>query len=375
MKIGIVCYPTFGGSGVVATELGKYLAKHGHQVHFITYSQPHRLDYFNENIFYHEVVIASYPLFEYPPYELSLASKMVDVVKHEKLDLLHVHYAIPHASAAYMAKQILKSYGINIPVITTLHGTDITLVGKDASLEPVVTFSINQSDGVTAVSEDLKRDTLEHFNITNHIEVIPNFIDMDRFKKQKKEHFRKAICPFDEKLLVHASNFRAVKRVEDVILVFDQVRKIIPSKLLLVGDGPERNNLEKLCRDLGACNDIRFLGKMEAVEEILSVCDVFMMPSEKESFGLAALEAMACEVPVISTNTGGLPELNIHGQTGFMSNIGDIDDMVKNTLTLLDDKNLPTFKKNALARAHEFDVEIIGPKYIAYYNKVGNFEF
>jgi L-malate glycosyltransferase len=370
MNIGIVCYPTFGGSGVVATELGKYLASQGHHVHFITYSQPHRLDFFNENISYHEVVISSYPLFQYPPYELALASKMVDVVKHEKLDLLHVHYAIPHASAAYMAKQILKSQGVHIPVITTLHGTDITLVGKDASYEPVVTFSINQSDGVTAVSEDLKRDTLKHFNITQHIEVIPNFIDVKRFKKQGKEHFKKAICPNGEKLMVHASNFRAVKRVEDIIYVFDKVRKEIPVKLLLVGDGPERMKLEQLCRDLGTCNDIRFLGKMDAVEEILSVSDVFIMPSETESFGLAALEAMACEVPVISTNTGGLPELNIHGVTGFMSNVGDIDDMVKNVITLLDDKALPEFRKNALARAKEFDVEVIGPRYIRFYQQV-----
>lgn len=372
MNIGIVCYPTFGGSGVVATELGKYLASQGHKVHFITYSQPHRLDFFNENIYYHEVVISSYPLFEYPPYELALASKMVDVVKHEKLDLLHVHYAIPHASAAYMAKQILRTQGVHIPVITTLHGTDITLVGKDASYEPVVTFSINESDGVTAVSEDLKRDTLKHFNIKQHIEVIPNFIDVKRFKKQGKEHFKKAICPNGEKLMVHASNFRAVKRVEDIIYVFDKVRKQIPVKLLLVGDGPERMKLEQLCRDLGTCNDIRFLGKMEAVEEILSVSDVFIMPSEKESFGLAALEAMACEVPVISTNTGGLPELNIHGKTGFMSNVGDIDDMVKNVITLLDDKMLPEFRKNALARAKEFDVEVIGPLYVDFYKKVAN---
>jgi L-malate glycosyltransferase len=372
MKIGIVCYPTFGGSGVVATELGKYLSKNGHQVHFITYSQPHRLDFFNENIFYHEVVISSYPLFEYPPYELALASKMVDVVKYEKLDLLHVHYAIPHASAAYMAKQILKSQNIVIPVITTLHGTDITLVGKDASYEPVVTFSINQSDGVTAVSEDLKQDTYKHFNITNDIEVIPNFVDISRFRKQGKEHFKKAICPNGEKLIVHASNFRAVKRIQDVILVFDQVRKQIPSKLLLVGDGPERMKLEQLCRELDTCADIRFLGKMEAVEEILSVSDVFMMPSEKESFGLAALEAMACEVPVISTNTGGLPELNVHGVTGFMSNVGDVEDMVKNTIALLDDSVLPVFKKNALARAKEFDVDVIGPRYVDYYEKVVN---
>lgn len=370
MKIGIVCYPTFGGSGVVATELGKALAGEGHEVHFITYTQPARLDFISENLYYHEVPISSYPLFEYPPYELALASKMVNVVKYEQLDLLHVHYAIPHASAAYMAKQILKTQGIYIPVVTTLHGTDITLVGKDPSYEPVVTFSINESDGVTAVSENLKQDTYKHFNITKEIEVIPNFIDLDRFKKQKKEHFKKAIAPHGEKLLIHTSNFRKVKRIEDVIRVFYEVHKQIPSKLLLVGDGPERTAMESLCRQLDTCDDVRFLGKLDAVEEVLSVCDLFVMPSEKESFGLAALEAMACEVPVISTNVGGIPELNIHGKTGFMSNIGDVADMVKNALYILKDENLPIFKKNAIERAKEFDVAAIRPKYEAFYEKV-----
>jgi len=370
IKIGIVCYPTFGGSGVVATELGKALAKEGHRVHFITYSQPTRLDFFNENLFYHEVDIRTYPLFEYPPYELALASKMVDVVKHEKLDILHVHYAIPHASAAYMAKQILKTENLEIPVITTLHGTDITLVGKDASYEPVVTFSINASDGITAVSEDLKKDTYEHFKILKDIEVIPNFIDLERFKKQKKEHFRKAICPDGERLLVHTSNFRKVKRVGDVVRLFYNIRKEIPSKLLLVGDGPERSNTEQLCRELGTCDDIRFLGKLEAVEEVLSVADLFIMPSEKESFGLAALEAMACEVPVISTNTGGLPELNIHGQTGYLSDVGDIEDMTNNALKILNEKNLSQFKSNALKRAKEFDISNILPLYEDMYRKV-----
>lgn len=370
MKIGIVCYPTFGGSGVVATELGKALAKVGHKIHFITYSQPTRLDFFNENLFYHEVDIRSYPLFEYPPYELALASKMVDVVKYEKLDLLHVHYAIPHASAAYMAKQILNTEGIDIPVVTTLHGTDITLVGKDPSYAPVVTFSINASDGVTAVSEDLKKDTYLHFKILKDIAVIPNFIDLERFKKQKKEHFKKAICPNDEKLVVHTSNFRKVKRVDDVVRIFNNLRKEIPVKLLLVGDGPERSNIEVLCRELGTCDDIRFLGKLEAVEEVLSVADLFIMPSEKESFGLAALEAMACEVPVISTNAGGLPELNINGKTGFLSKIGDIDDMTKNALYILDDKNLPTFKHNALERAKEFDITNIMPMYEDFYRHI-----
>ncbi len=367
MKIGIVCYPTYGGSGVVATELGKLLASKGHQVHFITYSQPQRLDFFSENLFYHEVRIEPYPLFDYAPYELALASKMVDVVKHEKLDLLHVHYAIPHASAAYMAREILKTQGISIPIITTLHGTDITLVGRDPSYEPVVTFSINQSDGVTAVSESLKQDTLSHFKITKDIRVIPNFIDASRFKKQKKDHFKMAICPNGEKLLVHTSNFRMVKRVEDVLAVFDGVRKQLPTKLLMVGDGPERARMEQICRDMNACNDIRFLGKLDVVEEVLSVSDLFIMPSEKESFGLAALEAMACEVPLISTNTGGVPELNIQGVTGFLSDVGDVEDMIKNALYILKDENLTTFKKNALKRAKEFEGEAILPQYLDYY--------
>lgn len=370
MKIGIVCYPTFGGSGVVATELGKALAELGNQVHFITYSQPHRLDFFHENIFYHEVTVKSYPLFEFAPYEVILASKIVDVVKHEKLDLVHVHYAIPHASAAFMAREILKSHGVYLPIITTLHGTDITLVGKDPSFAPVVAFCINQSDGVTAVSEDLKKDTFEHFEINREIEAIPNFIDVSRFSKQKKDHFKKAICPNDEKLIVHTSNFRAVKRVEDVVDVFNIVRKTVPSKLLLVGDGPERILIESKCRELDISNDVRFLGKLDAVEEVLSVADLFIMPSEKESFGLAALEAMACEVPVISSNAGGLPELNIQGKTGFLSNVGDVADMAKNAIFILDDANLPQFRINALNRAKEFDSNNIVPKYLKYYQQV-----
>ncbi len=313
IKIGIVCYPTFGGSGVVATELGKALAKEGHKVHFITYSQPSRLDFLNENLFYHEVDFRSYPLFEYPPYELALASKMVSVVKNEGLDLLHVHYAIPHASAAYMAKQILQSQGIFIPVVTTLHGTDITLVGKDASYEPVVTFSINQSDGVTAVSSDLRRQTYEYFKINNDIDVIPNFIDLDKFKKQKKDHFKKAICPKGEALIVHTSNFRKVKRIPDVLKIFANIHAVLPAKLLMIGDGPERTKAEAQSKELNIEGDVRFLGKLESVEEVLSVADLFLLPSEKESFGLAALEAMACEVPLISSNAGGLPELNVQG--------------------------------------------------------------
>jgi N-acetyl-alpha-D-glucosaminyl L-malate synthase BshA len=370
IKIGIVCYPTFGGSGVVATELGKALAQEGHQVHFITYSQPSRLDFLNENLFYHEVDIRTYPLFEYPPYELALASKMVSVVKNEKLDLLHVHYAIPHASAAYMAKQILKTQGITIPVVTTLHGTDITLVGRDASYEPVVTFSINQSDGVTAVSEHLKKETYDYFKITNDIEVIPNFIDLEKFKKQKKDHFKKAICPNGESLIVHTSNFRKVKRIPDVMDVFHNIHKEIPAKLLMIGDGPERAIAENMSREFHIHDDVRFLGKLEAVEEVLSVADLFLMPSEKESFGLAALEAMACEVPVISTNIGGLPELNIQGKTGFLCNLGDVEDMTRKALFILDKNNLPSFKENALKRAQEFDIAKILPMYENYYAKV-----
>ncbi|MBL7865012.1 MAG: N-acetyl-alpha-D-glucosaminyl L-malate synthase BshA [Cyclobacteriaceae bacterium] len=370
MSIGIVCYPTFGGSGVVATELGKALAKEGHHVHFITYSQPSRLDFLNENLFYHEVDFRSYPLFEYPPYELALASKMVDVVKKEKLDLLHVHYAIPHASAAYMAKQILRSQGIVIPVVTTLHGTDITLVGKDPSYEPVVTFSINQSDGVTAVSEDLKRETYEHFKIENEIDVIPNFIDLDKFKKQKKDHFKKAICPNGESLVVHTSNFRKVKRIGDVVNIFANIHKEIPAKLLMIGDGPERAKAETMSRELNIEGDVRFLGKLESVEEVLSVADLFLMPSEKESFGLAALEAMACEVPLISSNAGGLPELNQQGITGFLSEVGDVADMSRKALFILDKNNLPAFKENALRRAREFDLANILPLYEQVYMRV-----
>ena len=371
MKIGIICYPTYGGSGVVATELGKALASAGHQVHFITYTQPPRLDFFNENIFFHEVSVASYPLFEYLPYESALASKMVDVTINEQLDLIHVHYAIPHASAAYLAKQILKYKGIHVPVITTLHGTDITLVGRDPSFEPVVTFSINESDGVTAVSESLKNDTYSEFEILSNIEVIPNFIDLERFKKQPKEHFKLAICPNGEKLLMHTSNFRKVKRIEDIIRVFAKVQKQIPSKLLLVGDGPERTGIEALCRDIGVYHDVRFLGKLDTIEEALSLADVFLLTSEKESFGLAALEAMACEVPVISSDAGGIPEVNIHGETGFVSHVGDIDDMVKNTVAILSDPILhKKMKKNALERAQEFDIKKILPLYEKYYEKI-----
>lgn len=371
MKIGIVCYPTFGGSGVVATELGKALADNGHQVHFITYNQPARLDFFSENLFYHEVSVSKYPLFDYPPYELALASRLVDVVRFEKLDVLHVHYAIPHASAAFMAKQILLTYGIYIPVVTTLHGTDITLVGKDRTYKPVVTFSINKSDGVTAVSQNLKEETYEFFEIENDIKVIPNFIDLNRFSLKAKDHFKKAIAPSGEKVLVHTSNFRKVKKTDDVIRIFAKVREKIPSKLLMVGDGGERSDCEQLCRDLNVCNDVRFLGKQDAIEEILSVSDLFLMPSQSESFGLAALEAMACSVPVISSNAGGLPELNLDGITGFLKDVGDVQGMAEKAIYILEDQaRLEQFKQNALARAKEFDLAKILPIYESYYAEV-----
>ena len=371
MKIGIVCYPTFGGSGVVATELGKALAANGHQIHFITYSQPARLDFFSENLYYHEVTISKYPLFDFPPYELALASKLVDVVRFEKLDVLHVHYAIPHASAAFMAKQILATYGIQIPVVTTLHGTDITLVGKDASYSPVVTFSINQSDGVTAVSNNLKEETLNYFDVKREIRVIPNFVDLSRFSLKPRQHFKQAIAPGDERILVHTSNFRKVKRTTDVIRIFKKVQEKIPSKLLMVGDGPERTHAEQLSRELGVDKDIRFLGKQDAIEEILSVSDLFIIPSGSESFGLAALEAMACKVPVISSNTGGLPELNIDGITGYLSDVGDVDSMAMNAIHILEDRDrLDRFKEAALERAKDFQLANIMPLYEQYYQKV-----
>ncbi|RVT98521.1 N-acetyl-alpha-D-glucosaminyl L-malate synthase BshA [Mucilaginibacter limnophilus] len=371
MKIGIVCYPTFGGSGVVATELGKALADRGHQVHFVTYNQPARLDLFSENLFYHEVSVSNYPLFDFPPYELALASRLVDVVRFEKLDVLHVHYAIPHASAAFMAKQILATYGIDIPFVTTLHGTDITLVGKDRTYNPVVTFSINKSDGVTAVSEHLRKDTYDFFDIQNEIKVIPNFIDLNRFSLKPKDHFRKAIAPNGEKILVHTSNFRKVKRTEDVVKIFAEVVKEVPARLLMVGDGGERSGCEQLARDLGVADQIRFLGKQDAIEEILSVSDLFLMPSQSESFGLAALEAMACKVPVISSNTGGLPELNVDGETGFLKDVGDVKGMAEAAIHILqDDDRLNTFKENALARAKVFDLQNILPEYENYYMQV-----
>jgi len=371
MNIGIVCFPSFGGSGVVATELGTYLAFQGHKIHFITYERPARLTFFHQNIYFHEVAPFKYPLFRYTPYETSLASKLVEVVEYQKLDILHVHYAIPHASVAYLAKQILASKGIVIPIITTLHGTDITLAGKDSSLKPVIEFSINNSDGVTCVSDYLKKTTHEHFNITREIDVIYNFIDFTKFSKTNKDHFKKVIAPNGEKIITHISNFRKVKRAEDTIHVFDIINKTIPSTLLLIGDGPERANLEEMCKEIGLCDNIRFLGKQEAIEDLLSVSDLFILPSSNESFGLAALEAMAIEVPVISTNIGGIPEVNIDGKTGFLCEVGDVETMAEKALEILsDEKKHRLFKKNAFNRAKEFDINKIVPQYLNLYEKV-----
>jgi N-acetyl-alpha-D-glucosaminyl L-malate synthase BshA len=370
MKIGIVCYPTFGGSGVLATELGKALAQKGHQVHFITYQQPVRLSGFTPNIFYHEVQVPTYPLFDYPPYETALASTMVDVIKNNNLDLLHVHYAIPHASAAYMAKQILKKEGKHIPVITTLHGTDITLVGRDKTYAPVVTFSINESDAITAVSQNLKEETFKHFKIEKEIEVIVNFVDVSRFTRKPIDAFKKVIAPNGERILLHASNFRKIKRVQDVVKIFAAVNKEIPSKLLFIGDGPERSTAEDLARELGVDDEIRFVGKQEQMEDILAIGDLFLLTSEYESFGLAALEAMAAGVPVVSTNAGGLSEINEHGITGFMSNVGDVEGMSMQALQILkDDDTLKRFKENAAAHAKLFDMQNIIPLYEKLYEK------
>ncbi len=371
MNIGIVCYPTFGGSGVVATELGKSLAESGHTVHFITYNRPIRLDLFSENIFYHEVRTKDYPLFDFVPYESALASTMVYVADYHKLDLFHVHYAVPHASVAFLARQILLSSGRYIPVVTTLHGTDITLVGRNASYEPVVKFSIHQSDGVTAVSEFLKQATYDNFEVDKDIEVIPNFIDIQRFHRHNKEHFKKMIAREGEKILIHTSNFRKVKRIKDVIRAFYQVQNHLEAKLLMVGDGPERRNAEELVRALGITDKVNFLGSQQAVEEIYSVSDLFLLPSETESFGLAALEAMACEVPVVSSNAGGIPELVVDGKTGFTSPIGDYEKMGKDAIHLLEDPS--RWKKYSLAakeHAINFSKELVVPKYENYYQEI-----
>lgn len=371
MNIGMVCFPTYGGSGVVATELGKALAKKGHKVHFMSYSQPFRLNLFDDNLFYHEVAVNDYPLFDYPPYESVLASKIVDVAVYEQLDILHVHYAIPHASVAYTAQQILKSKKINLPYVTTLHGTDITLVGRDPSFEPVIRFSLNHSNAITSVSESLKKDTLKTFKIDNKINVITNFINIEEYSQPFDYCHKKKYAPNDEKILVHVSNFRKVKRVEDVLHVFDRVRKEVPTKLILVGDGPERPAIDALCRQLNTCSDIINLGKITDPKEILSISDLFILPSETESFGLSALEAMAMKVPVISTNSGGLPEVNVEGKTGFLSNVGDVDDMAKNTLKLLQNEDLlNTFKENAFNHAQKFDINAILPQYEKLYKQV-----
>jgi len=374
MNIGIVCYPTFGGSGVLATELGKALADKGHNIHFITYQQPVRLSGFHTNIFYHEVRVPTYPLFDYPPYETALASTMVDVVLNNNVELLHVHYAIPHASAAYMAKQILAKRGKHIPVITTLHGTDITLVGRDKTYSPVVTFSMEESDALTAVSDNLREETYKNFTISKEIEVIHNFVDVERFHKKPVDAFKKIVAPRGEKILVHASNFRKVKRVGDVINTYLKVNDVIPSKLLLLGDGPERPYAESLCRDCVAMDNIKFLGKQEQMEDILPITDLFLLTSEYESFGLAALEAMAAEVPVISTNAGGLPEIIVNGYCGYMSNVGDIEDMSKNAISILkDEETLKTFRANALAQARKFDISNIVPLYEQLYQRMLQF--
>ena len=371
MKIGIVLYPTFGGSGVVATELGKALAKKGHEIHFITYSQPVRLGSFRENIYYHEVALSDYPLFEHQPYETILASKMVDVVKYEKLNLLHVHYAIPHASAAYMAKQILKSQGIEIPFVTTLHGTDITLVGKDPSFEPVITFCINQSDAITAVSQSLKDDTYSHFKTDREIHVIPNFIDSKDQLGEMDFDKRRRYAKDEERILCHISNFRKVKRVEDVLRMFALVNEQIPSKLIFAGDGPERNNLERLVRELDLCDRVIFVGKVSDTSHVLEISDLFILPSETESFGLAALEAMAVGVPVISSNTGGIPEVNIHGETGYLSNVGNVDEMAKNAIYLLQNESLfQEFRQNSLKRAKVFSLKNVLPLYEDIYDRL-----
>lgn len=372
MKIGVVCYPTYGGSGVLATELGLGLARKGHEIHFITYRRPARLGGFQANVFYHEVDSGSdYPLFEFAPYETALASKLVDVIEHHGIDLLHVHYAVPHASVAYMARKILISRGKYVPFVTTLHGTDITLVGTHPAYAPTITFAINKSDGVTAVSQSLREDTLENFEVCNPIEVIYNFIDFKRFKRGNKNHFKQAIAPNGERILIHVSNFRPVKRVDDVIYIFKIVNDEIPSKLLLIGDGPERSRCEELSRKLGLTADIRFLGKQDAVEELLAVSDLFLLPSASESFGLAALEAMACQVPVISSDVGGIPEVNIDGETGFLSGVGMVDKMAEDALTILkDDTVLSRFRAAALTQAARFDIEEIVPKYETYYQEV-----
>jgi N-acetyl-alpha-D-glucosaminyl L-malate synthase BshA len=370
MRIGIVCYPTFGGSGVVATELGMALAEKGHIVHFITYDRPVRLRD-HPNVYYHEVRVSDYPLFDYQPYELVLTSKLVDVAKFEGLDLMHVHYAIPHASAAWMAQRILAAQGIFVPFITTLHGTDITLVGRDPSFEPVITFSMERSNAVTAVSESLKRDTYAHFPLKREVKVIPNFVCVDLYKHVHDPQLRARYAPNGERLLVHVSNFRAVKRVDDVVQMFRILRERLPVKLLLIGDGPERQRIEMMCRQHQTCSVIHFLGKMTRPEEVMASCDLFVLPSESESFGLAALEAMACGVPVVSSDTGGLPEVNIHGVSGLLSPVGDTQGMADNAyLILKDEASLQRYRSGALEQARTFDLHRVLPRYEQLYEDV-----
>ena len=370
MKIGIVCYPTFGGSGVVATELGLELSKRGHEIHFITYSQPVRLELLSKNVHFHEVHVPEYPLFHYQPYELALSSKLVDMVKLHGIQLLHVHYAIPHAYAAYMAKQMLKEEGVLIPIVTTLHGTDITLVGSHPFYKPAVTFSINKSDAVTSVSTNLKQDTQRLFEIRKQIHVVPNFIDLAKHEYKFTDCQRTMMAEEEERIITHISNFREVKNIPDVINIFSAIQKEIPSKLMMVGEGPEKEPAEQLIEDLGLTDKVMFLGNSNEIDRILCFSDLFLLPSQTESFGLAALEAMASSVPVISTNTGGLPEVNIHGYSGYLSNVGDIDDMAANALKILKDDNVLTlFKNNAKIQSRKFDIHNIVPMYEAIYEE------
>ncbi len=370
MKIGIVCYPTFGGSGVVATELGLALAARGHEIHFITYKQPVRLELLSKQIHFHEVSVPDYPLFHYQPYELALSSKLVDMVRLHKIELLHVHYAIPHAYAGYMAKQMLIEEGIHIPMVTTLHGTDITLVGNHPHYKPAVTFSINKSDVVTSVSESLKEDTLRLFKVNNGIEVVPNFIDVSKHENTYTDCQRDLMAEPHERIVTHVSNLRKVKRVTEVIEIFDRIQKKLPAKLLMVGEGPEREPCEALCASKGIENKVVFLGNSSEVDKILCFSDLFLLPSEKESFGLAALEAMASGVPVISSNAGGLPEVNQHGESGYLSDVGDVDDMAANAISILEsDEELRKFKNRAVAVARKFDTDKIVPLYENVYKK------
>ena len=368
MKIAIVCYPTFGGSGVVATELGLELARSGHDIHFITYSQPVRLALLSPNVHYHEVNVPEYPLFQYQPYELALSSKLVDMVKLYKIEVLHVHYAIPHAYAGYMAQQMLKEEGIHIPMVTTLHGTDITLVGNHPFYKPAVTFSINKSDIVTSVSQSLKDNTLELFAVTKEIEVIPNFIELAKIPQ--KTSFRSAMAQSEERIITHISNFRSVKRIPDVIQIFYTVQQHIPAKLMMVGDGPEKEKAELLCAQLGITDKVIFFGNSNEIDQILQHSDLFLLPSETESFGLAALEAMACGVPVISSNSGGLAEVNLEGYSGYLSDVGNVPEMAANALQILQDPiRLQEFKTNALKTAEKFDIQHILPLYEAIYQR------